>query len=414
LKQERALFYIERWRDIADRRQKRREERDLQDQSEVASYSSSRRSSIGPGDQPRRRRSTGSRLSTGGSQRSQGGSYSLHNHHPLQYRGRRRTRSPGNLESQQRSPGRGVVDQSYTDSSRGLNHQEKSRASRNESFIAYGDEPVLAPLHLANLEKDNGESTLDDSADITRKQKARVGFQFDDLASQPSQNLASDRENHVHEKKFHIAVPDYDSTDDQSPKSESDDTLSDRESHVYKKRVHKTLPRHDSIENQDTKSDIDEDESRTIEIVEPLEESVSSPPQPPKGILRVPREKFPEDLKVIREGVAPLKSAGLKGIPPDARWTKIDRRLVNPAALEEGHERFEERPDCVIVLRVLTKEEIQDYAAKTQEIRGRCNEEPFFISSSLPISSSISLYASWSLEITSNFHSVCCWDKVSC
>jgi hypothetical protein len=72
----------------------------------------------------------------------------------------------------------------------------------------------------------------------------------------------------------------------------------------------------------------------------------------------------------VREGVAPLKDAHDQGIPPGARWTKIDRRLVNPAALEIGHERFEERSDYVIVLRVLTKDEIQAYAIKTKEIRG--------------------------------------------
>ncbi|KAI9732223.1 MAG: hypothetical protein M1834_004320 [Cirrosporium novae-zelandiae] len=91
--------------------------------------------------------------------------------------------------------------------------------------------------------------------------------------------------------------------------------------------------------------------------------------QPLKGILKAPTQKFPEDPNAIREGVAPLKDAGKKGIPPNARWTKIDRRLVNPEALDEGHERYEERPDYVIVLRVLTKDEIQKYADKTQEIR---------------------------------------------
>jgi hypothetical protein len=93
---------------------------------------------------------------------------------------------------------------------------------------------------------------------------------------------------------------------------------------------------------------------------------------PPKGILKPPRDKFPEEPNPVREGVAPLKDAHKKGIPPEARWTKIDRRLVNPAALEAGNERYEERPDYVIVLRVLTKEEIQGYAVKTQEIRGTC------------------------------------------
>lgn len=63
--------------------------------------------------------------------------------------------------------------------------------------------------------------------------------------------------------------------------------------------------------------------------------------------------------------------ANKKGIPPGARWTKIDRRLVNPEALEKSNERFEERQDFVIVLRVLTKEEIQKLADRTRDIRGK-------------------------------------------
>lgn len=69
-----------------------------------------------------------------------------------------------------------------------------------------------------------------------------------------------------------------------------------------------------------------------------------------------------------------------KGIPPGARWTKIDRRLVNPETLEEAKERFEERLDCVIVLRVLTKEEIQKFADRTKAIRGKRSH--FFSSAS--------------------------------
>ncbi|KAJ4347965.1 uncharacterized protein N0V89_009337 [Didymosphaeria variabile] len=55
--------------------------------------------------------------------------------------------------------------------------------------------------------------------------------------------------------------------------------------------------------------------------------------------------------------------------PASARWTKIDRRFVNPQALEEAREQFEEREDCCIVLRVLTQEEIQKLADRTKEIR---------------------------------------------
>lgn len=117
-------------------------------------------------------------------------------------------------------------------------------------------------------------------------------------------------------------------------------------------------------------SDVDSGNAsdRRVRILEPG--NTVPVPTAPKGILRKPKEKFPEDPNPIREGVAPLKDATKKGVPPGARWTKIDRRLVNPEALEDAKERFEEREDSVIVLRVLTKEEIQKFAERTREIRG--------------------------------------------
>ncbi|KAF2019765.1 hypothetical protein BU24DRAFT_406391 [Aaosphaeria arxii CBS 175.79] len=114
------------------------------------------------------------------------------------------------------------------------------------------------------------------------------------------------------------------------------------------------------------------EQSKSVQIVTPPKEAEPKP----KGILRKPTEKFPEDPDPIREGVAPHKSQ-LKGkdIPVGARWTKIDRRLVNPEALLEAQERFEERMDCVIVLRVLTKEQIQKLADRTKEIREAREDE---------------------------------------
>jgi hypothetical protein len=109
-------------------------------------------------------------------------------------------------------------------------------------------------------------------------------------------------------------------------------------------------------------------ENNRVRIVEPPKKEDTPPPV--KGILKQPTQKFPEHPNPFREGVAPLKDSTKKGIPPSARWTKIDRRLVNPQALEELGERFEERLDFVIVLRVLTKEEIQKFADRTTEIRG--------------------------------------------
>ena len=69
---------------------------------------------------------------------------------------------------------------------------------------------------------------------------------------------------------------------------------------------------------------------------------------------------------VVRADIISIEAGD---IPPGARWTRIDRRLVNPGALEEARERFEERQDYVIVLRVLTKLEIQNLADRTNEIR---------------------------------------------
>jgi hypothetical protein len=109
-------------------------------------------------------------------------------------------------------------------------------------------------------------------------------------------------------------------------------------------------------------------DNRQLRVVSPPREKAEE--KPVKGILRAPREKFPEDPSPIREGVAPLKDAKKDGVPPDARWTKISRKLVNPEALELGKERFEERDDFVIVLRVLSRDEVQGYAEVTERIRG--------------------------------------------
>ena len=57
-------------------------------------------------------------------------------------------------------------------------------------------------------------------------------------------------------------------------------------------------------------------------------------------------------------------------IPRDARWTKIDRKTVNPEALAQAGETFDERDDLVIVKRVLRKDEIDAYTVTTEKLRG--------------------------------------------
>ncbi|KAK6081563.1 hypothetical protein SCUP234_04768 [Seiridium cupressi] len=109
-------------------------------------------------------------------------------------------------------------------------------------------------------------------------------------------------------------------------------------------------------------------EQKQVRVVSPPRDKSDS--KPIKGILKQPTSQFPEDNNPIREGVAPHKDDKTKkDVPSGARWTKINRRMVNPEALTIGKERFEVRDDAVIVLRVLSKEEIQAYATATAQLR---------------------------------------------
>ncbi|KAK4501026.1 hypothetical protein PRZ48_006832 [Zasmidium cellare] len=87
-----------------------------------------------------------------------------------------------------------------------------------------------------------------------------------------------------------------------------------------------------------------------------------------KGILKKPTEALPENADAEAKNVEIAKRPK-KDIPPGARWTKIERRLVTPEVLEEAGEHFEERMDFLIVMRVLTKEEIQALTDRTREVR---------------------------------------------
>ncbi|KAL6718872.1 hypothetical protein ACLMJK_003106 [Lecanora helva] len=163
-----------------------------------------------------------------------------------------------------------------------------------------------------------------------------------------------------------------------------------REQKSYERRPEDDAPRHhrsyrprrhhsrtrdeDSWSESSASSSSDSDDDRTTRrppprVVTPANEEKSEPKPPPKGILRKPREQFPEYPPTEREGVAPHKDDKKKDVPPNARWTKIDRRLVNPEALEQDGIRFNEFVDHVIVLKVMDREEIEKYTQKTAEIR---------------------------------------------
>ncbi|KAK1770256.1 hypothetical protein QBC33DRAFT_603547 [Phialemonium atrogriseum] len=94
----------------------------------------------------------------------------------------------------------------------------------------------------------------------------------------------------------------------------------------------------------------------------------------PKGILKSPTLNFAEELSPTRGGVAPLPDTVTEA-PPGTRWTKIALELVSLEALTIGKERFEVRNDFVIVLRVLSKEEIRAYATATSRGEGRSTKD---------------------------------------
>jgi len=112
-----------------------------------------------------------------------------------------------------------------------------------------------------------------------------------------------------------------------------------------------------------------ETENHRLRAVSPPRHDVEN--KPVKSILRRSQETFTDDPTPTSEGVAPVKDAKKDRIPPDVRWTKISRNLVSPEALEYGKERFEAREDFVIVLRVLSRDEVQAYANVTESIRGK-------------------------------------------
>lgn len=56
-------------------------------------------------------------------------------------------------------------------------------------------------------------------------------------------------------------------------------------------------------------------------------------------------------------------------IPSDAKWTKMARRLVSPEVLDQDRRRYEARPDFVAVLGILSRDEIEDYAVRSQILR---------------------------------------------
>ncbi|GLI81419.1 hypothetical protein PoHVEF18_009800 [Penicillium ochrochloron] len=317
--QHRAAFHAQKWRDVVRRRQLDRESR-IRDQSLSSSRSFRNRSQSRSNNRYRSSDSTRSRRTfDSGDQWSQTPSRtSLHSNLSGYYpSGMRQRRQPtvyanynANLHSRDSSSDSSKPNRTRGSQSRSSSHVRSRPPVKRD--IEYGDTTVSR----------NPVSQLYNKPDASESPKS----------SGPGQTQSHVRVEFGHE--IHLI---------ESSSSEGDASENEKRSSVEKTSM---SPRKESSKNR------------------------PDPVEPAKGILKRPKEKFPEEPNPIREGVAPLKNTDLKGVPPGARWTKIDRRLVSPAALEAGNERFEEETDYVVVLRVLQKEEIQEYALRTTELRG--------------------------------------------
>lgn len=212
--------------------------------------------------------------------------------------------------------------------------------------------------------KDRADSdSLED--DVARNRHRRRKHRSKDDSRQDADSASGSESRNVREKSRDVR-----GRDDLNDDPELND--GERRRRERDRRPDPEQPSAESAGHEGVPGELEDDRPRRVQLVEPPKEKDQEPK--PKGILKPPRATpFPEDPNPTREGVAPLKEATKKGIPPGARWTKINRQLVNPASLEASRERYEERDDYVIVLRVLTREEIEKFAALTAEIRGKWN-----------------------------------------
>lgn len=155
----------------------------------------------------------------------------------------------------------------------------------------------------------------------------------------------------------------------QSPPSQRDDDVEfmDQSGSILGQRNGSTGGSFESTSSSRGRELVGPSDDKSVRVVSPPRDKDDK--KPLKGILK-PSSKFPEPENFVREGVAPHKDDKTKkDVPAGARWTKIARKLVNPEALTIGKERFEVRDDAVIVLRVLSREEIEAYTVATAQLR---------------------------------------------
>ena len=336
---ERSSLYLDRWRNIVRSRSRLREGLNLDDEWEILSrFSQFARSNAGDTTRPTtsstlegRSRSRKSFLS----RRSDRGTDAFRN---FEQRGRTRRRSLDHLLQLGRS--------SVTPRRR--SRRRTSTQSLRNTGVTHQDKPILA-IEGPKKEQEASQSGINENCDATEP----IMTSKNESAKGP---IPSSSDPPLHHSNFleSSKLPAY-----LKPITMSDSSILDAGD-----SSNLQLP---STSSREPESPI----AQNAPVPNSDDERVRVPR---RGILKPPRERFPEDESATGEDVPPAKvEKRTKDIPAGARLTKISRRLVNPEALEAKGERYEARDDFVVVLRVLIKEEIEELADMTREIRGEFN-----------------------------------------
>jgi hypothetical protein len=117
--------------------------------------------------------------------------------------------------------------------------------------------------------------------------------------------------------------------------------------------------------------------SPSLHHAEPLDPPPPYPSSPPPTLHAnsisapvIPSAAYPGTSHMRRASRLAPDSQG-RDIPLEAKWTRIRRSLVSPEVLNQAGVRYEARPDFVAILGVFTKEEIAQFARRSEEVRKR-------------------------------------------
>lgn len=360
MKRERSRSYADRWRNTIRSRSRRRERR----HSEAAPKKARRRrSSAISGAEPDVESSGDDRpVSQRPKKSGRRSSASLTPPH-VERRGRRRARSPSNSENRQPpySSRRDDTSRERTRESYNMSQQEQ------DLLVTYGNAPVndfkdADDVKTAGRSYDGDNS---EAADRQQTQNASVAFNLYSEGDRPYSGR-SDTDGSFNRP---IKTPRRSASDPpmiNSPTRERSNSLGELTSQpggIISSEDHKHPAK--MPEDQNPKRNIKDNADLNSPKSTNAEVAATGELVNDTSSERTPSSRdFDEEDKLGPD--VPFKS-----VPEGARWTRIDRSMVDPTILEVAGEKFWERSDYVVVLRLLSREEIQRYADRTRNYRSK-------------------------------------------